>query len=257
MNRDKTKKMIAVITVLAMVCIMAFLLGMEPTKQQESETEQPLTLYDDNSNVESDEPDTEDYLTELGGLMGRYDYINNCYYDGTNNDYYQEFKKLCDMSASYEGGYAEGYQDDGEYASYDNSEMILNKVNEIADYLEVAWWNAVSDTTENDREDDLNLLVGEWRRTDDGSDEVMRLWHGDDGYNDGEVTRSDGHVIGTGEPEWHTDFETETGKLMLYMYFFDDGEEGCVIDDDFYYEYDRDTDSLVGIGKNKACYERI
>lgn len=116
------------------------------------------------------------------------------------------------------------------------------------------------DTSERDKEVDQNLLVGEWRRTDDSRDEVMTLWRGDE-YNGGKVTRSDGHVIGSGELEWHTRYEPEIGRLMVYMYFFDDedddGGETCVIDENFHYEYDRNTDPLVGIGINKEGYERI
>lgn len=241
---------------------------MKLDKKYEDTNEDLLSVVQEDNNKSDeideheDEPETDDCLSELGGLLGHYDYINEKYYDGSNNDYYHIFKRLCDMNSSYEKGYEEGYQEGGKYSSFDSNEKIMDEVEKVSDYLEVEWWRTVGDTTIGDREEDQDLLVGEWRRTDAGSNEIMKLWRDEDAdYTWGKVTGYFRPELGSGDLEWHTVFETETGKLKFYMYFFehpedDEGETG-VIENDDYYEYDRNTDSLVGIGKNKVCYERI
>ena len=79
--------------------------------------------------------EVKDYSFLLGGLVGRYDYLNEKESDYTKNSYYEQYYDYMDV-LEYINGYQEGYSAEGMFVSYENSDYTLEEVNTMARVFE-------------------------------------------------------------------------------------------------------------------------
>ena len=101
--------------------------------------------------------DVNDFSFVLGGLVGRYDYLNDNKDDYTKNSYYEKYYEYLDL-LEYISGYKEGYQNEGMFMSYENNDSILEQADKTALVFETMVEGSVRKqyvTTEPDRVVDI------------------------------------------------------------------------------------------------------